>query len=175
LARRGCSTHPQPITTSTAAQSSRRPEICFPGCPWVHLRHTRAPSGSISQVAVACPSGYKASPHCCHHTDASTHPRRISYTFPKRKQGNLGQCQQNSQKDAAEQQVGERSKNARETALQAPRSVQQEVLQAQSSSSLQPRRGPWWSRLLPAAHGDHTEQISTCSNGGACGAAVDEA
>ena len=47
----------------------------------------------------------------------------------------------------------------------------QEKLQAQSSSSMQPRRGPQRSRLFPAA----AEQISTRRHGGARGAAVGEA
>ena len=51
----------------------------------------------------------------------------------------------------------------------------QVVLQEQSRISLQPRRGPRWSRLSPAADGHHTEQTSTCSHGGAHGAAAIEA
>ena len=51
----------------------------------------------------------------------------------------------------------------------------QEELHVQSSSSLQPNRGPWWSRLSPAARGHSTEQISPCSHGAAPGAAADAA
>lgn len=46
---------------------------------------------------------------------------------------------------------------------------------AWSRISLQPRKGPWRSRLIPAAQGHLAEQMSTCSCVGAFGATVDEA
>lgn len=36
--------------------------------------------------------------------------------------------------------------------------------QKKSRLSMQPRRGPWWSRLVPAAHEYHMELISMCSS-----------
>jgi len=53
----------------------------------------------------------------------------------------LGREDLRERKSAEQQQLGERSEKHEITALQAPRSAQEE-LQAHSSSSLQPRRGP---------------------------------
>ena len=70
-----------------------------------------------------------------------------------------GRADLRKRKYAVQQQLGESSEKWERAALQAPHSVQ-EVLLAQSSSSMQPREAHRGAGHPPAAHGHHTEQIS---------------
>ena len=71
-------------------------------------------------------------------------------------------------KFAVQQQLGKRSERWERTALQAPRSAQEE-LQAHSSSSLQPRRGPRRSRRFShsprATHGARADRAGDTTRG----------
>ena len=84
-----------------------------------------------------------------------------------------GECSERAEL-RKEMQLGRRSGQRERSGPTGAQSVQ-EVLYVQSSSSLQPSRGPWWCRLSPAARGNRPEQISPRSHGEAPGAAADAA
>ena len=68
-------------------------------------------------------------------------------------------------------------RNGREVALQAPRSVQEEVRRSsrqRAEAPCSPGEAHGGAGCLPAAHGRSMEQISPCSHGGAAQRAADE-